>query len=301
LTLRDDTLLAKALARARSERRPCALATVVGTRGSTPRKVGARMLVEPGRGLVGTIGGGCGEAEVIEVAHRVVASGRPERVRVDLTEEILSWSPAVCGGVMDVFVEALEPEPRVRIHYRRLPDREDVFDQVVLEARPDVVVTYAPSAPVSGPLRVDGRVILEPGSPVVWFTFPGAWHDIGRFHRADGRYTGCYANVLTPPEMGNGVWSTTDLFLDVWVPAERGPARILDVDELEDALALDQIDAATARRAREEARTLKASADAGRWPPPIVDRWTLRAAHERLGAHDPGAGGATGGSYPSSR
>jgi len=195
----------------------------------------------------------------------------------------------------------LSPRPSVTIHYNRPPGKVQRFRQEVVLERDDVVVTLARTMAFDPPMRIDEAVVLEDGSSVVWFTFPGAWHDIGRFHRADGRYTGCYANVLTPPEMGNGVWSTTDLFLDVWVPAERGPARILDVDELEDALALDQIDAATARRAREEARTLKASADAGRWPPPIVDRWTLRAAHERLGAHDPGAGGATGGSYPSSR
>lgn len=107
MTHQDDRALADALADAGAEGRPCALATIVATRGSTPRKVGARMLVDPDRGLVGTVGGGCGEAEVIEAASRVLASGVPERVRVDLTDDLLSWSPAVCGGIMDVFVEAV--------------------------------------------------------------------------------------------------------------------------------------------------------------------------------------------------
>lgn len=105
MTREDDRTLTEALAAAREAGRRCALATVVHTKGSTPRKVGARMLVDPERGLVGTVGGGCGEAEVIESAHRVLASGVPERVRVDLTDDLLSWSPAVCGGIMDVFVE----------------------------------------------------------------------------------------------------------------------------------------------------------------------------------------------------
>jgi xanthine/CO dehydrogenase XdhC/CoxF family maturation factor len=39
----------------------------------------------------------------------VISSGDAERVRVDLTEDFLSWSPAVCGGIMDVFVERVEP------------------------------------------------------------------------------------------------------------------------------------------------------------------------------------------------
>jgi len=107
MTHEDDLTMTQALREARAAGRACALATVVDTRGSTPRKTGARMLVDPAQGLVGTVGGGCGEAEVIEAAHRVLASGVPERVRVDLTAELVSWSPAVCGGVMDVFVEAV--------------------------------------------------------------------------------------------------------------------------------------------------------------------------------------------------
>lgn len=105
MTHEDDRSLAEALAEARRAGRTCALATIVATRGSTPRKVGARMLVDPAVGLVGTVGGGCGEAEVIESARRVIETGAAERVRVDLTEDFTTWSPAVCGGVMDVFVE----------------------------------------------------------------------------------------------------------------------------------------------------------------------------------------------------
>ena len=85
--------------------RPAVLATIVGARGSTPRGLGSRMLVDPERGLVGTVGGGCGEGEVIEAAREVAESGIPRVVRVELTEDFLTWSPAVCGGVFDVFLE----------------------------------------------------------------------------------------------------------------------------------------------------------------------------------------------------
>lgn len=107
MTHQDDRRITEALMAAAHDRRGCALATVVATRGSTPRKVGARLLVDPERGLTGTVGGGCGEAEVIEAAWRVLASGQAERVRVDLAEDFTTWSPAVCGGIMDVFVEAV--------------------------------------------------------------------------------------------------------------------------------------------------------------------------------------------------
>lgn len=294
MTHRDDRALAGALADARTTGRPCALATIVATRGSTPRKVGARMLVDPERGLTGTVGGGCGEAEVIEAAWRVIASGTPERVRVDLTDDLLSWSPAVCGGVMDVFVEAVAPPPavdealtppgeRVAIHYRRIPDREDVFDQQVVEVTADgTVVTLAEAARITHAVRAEGEVILEPGAPVVWFTFPGFWHDIGRFHLADGTFTGCYANVLTPPEMTRGRWDTTDLFLDVWLPASGGEVVLLDEDEFEAARTAGQLDAWTADRARTEAERLLEQARAGAWPPPVVGEWTLEAALARL-------------------
>ena len=105
MTRDDHRSLTEALDAAREAGRRCALATIVGTKGSTPRNVGARMLVDPETGLVGTVGGGCGEAEVIEAAQEVLETGIPRRVRVDLTDDFVSWSPAVCGGVMDIFVE----------------------------------------------------------------------------------------------------------------------------------------------------------------------------------------------------
>lgn len=96
-----------ALAAARAGRR-AALATVVRVKGSTPRDVGSKMLIADDGAQVGTIGGGCGEAEVLEAARQVIETGVPRLVRVDLTDDYLSWSPAVCGGVMEVFVEPVE-------------------------------------------------------------------------------------------------------------------------------------------------------------------------------------------------
>lgn len=108
MTHQDDRKLTRALLDAREAGHRCALATIVAAKGSTPRKVGARMLVGADGTLVGTVGGGCGEADVIEAAKRVLDTGQPERVAVDLTDDMFSWSPAVCGGVMDVFVELLD-------------------------------------------------------------------------------------------------------------------------------------------------------------------------------------------------
>jgi len=169
-------------------------------------------------------------------------------------------------------------DPSVRIHYRRLPDRLDVFTQRLVHRAPDVVVTLLEDTPMARPLRVGGHTVLDDGAPVVWFTFPGAWHDVGRFHTRDGRFTGCYANILTPVRfLGPDEWETTDLFLDVFVDP-RGNVFLLDQDEMEAGERAGAIDPPLAASARREAERLIRLARTGHWPPPVVDRWTLERA-----------------------
>jgi predicted RNA-binding protein associated with RNAse of E/G family len=185
----------------------------------------------------------------------------------------------------------VSPSDRVRIHYLRLPDREDLFHQRIVLERPDVIVSVTDPLQSLGPLREGELVLLERGARIVWLTFPGAWHDIGRFHLRDGTFTGYYANILTPVEIeepaqdGCHVWRTTDLFLDVWLPP-GGPAAMLDEDELNEALERGHIDPDQALRARAEAERLMALATAGGWPPPVAREWTLQRieAQERGGA-----------------
>lgn len=82
-----------------------AVATIVDVRGSAPREVGAKMIIHPFGRHVGTVGGGCGEGDVIRAALDVIQSGAAQIVHVDLTEDISMQSLGVCGGIMDVFVE----------------------------------------------------------------------------------------------------------------------------------------------------------------------------------------------------
>ena len=84
--------------------KPLAVATVASSRGSTPRKPGAKMAVRVDGSFCGTIGGGCGEAEVWQAAMDVLATGRPKLVVVDLTENV-EGEDKICGGIMEVFVE----------------------------------------------------------------------------------------------------------------------------------------------------------------------------------------------------
>jgi xanthine dehydrogenase accessory factor len=104
-----DTEVYEALMAASAAGRPVALATVVRTRGSVPRHAGSKMLIDPVHGLVGTIGGGCGEADVLDAARQALNDGSARLVQVELTDAITSFSPAVCGGIMEVFVEPIRP------------------------------------------------------------------------------------------------------------------------------------------------------------------------------------------------
>ena len=109
MSRQEESTVYRALVEAAESGRGCALATILSTKGSTPRKVGSKMLIDPGGKHVGTIGGGCGEGEVIEAAFDVIRTGVPKTVRVELTDDILSWSPSVCGGIMRVFIEPVPP------------------------------------------------------------------------------------------------------------------------------------------------------------------------------------------------
>ena len=95
-----------------SEGLTVAVATITETKGSVPREVGAKMIVHPYGKHIGTVGGGCGEAEVIRTALDVIGDGIPRIVHVDLTESINMQSLGVCGGVMNVFVERWESTPQ---------------------------------------------------------------------------------------------------------------------------------------------------------------------------------------------
>jgi predicted RNA-binding protein associated with RNAse of E/G family len=171
----------------------------------------------------------------------------------------------------------------VRIHYRRLPDRVQVFEQLLVHDAGDHVVTLLPAAELRAPVLVHGRAVLEPGAPVVWFTYPGRDHDIGRFHLRDGTFTGLYANLLTPVEMRADRWETTDLLLDIWLGAD-GTAAVLDADELEHAVAEGWLEAGRATALGRRADELLAAGVSGQWPEAHVAYWTLEHVRTHLSA-----------------
>ena len=92
-----------------------ALVTIVRAQGSTPQRVGARMLVfEDGRTL-GTIGGGCYEQDAFGKARLALQTGRSTLAQYDLNDDFAEEQGLICGGQMDVFIDPIVPTPRVCI------------------------------------------------------------------------------------------------------------------------------------------------------------------------------------------
>lgn len=101
----DKDALQEAI-RAAFENVPAALATIVRTKGSTPRKAGARMIVYRDGRTLGTIGGGCcGESEVRLQAISVIDEGIPRVHRISMTADIAAAEGMSCGGTLEVFIE----------------------------------------------------------------------------------------------------------------------------------------------------------------------------------------------------
>jgi len=90
-------------ANARGER--VVVATVAQTRGSTPQQRGAKMLFFENGGVLGTVGGGCIEAEVWAEAREAMRSGASALHHFSLTAAEASEEGMVCGGTMDIFID----------------------------------------------------------------------------------------------------------------------------------------------------------------------------------------------------
>ncbi len=85
---------------------PACLATIVHTAGSTPREIGAKMIICTDGTTYGTVGGGCGENQVRSAALEcLLIKKQPVVLEVDLTSELGTKGGDVCGGKMLIFVE----------------------------------------------------------------------------------------------------------------------------------------------------------------------------------------------------
>lgn len=90
-----------------------ALVTIIATEGSTPQRVGAKMLVYSDGRTIGTIGGGCYENDAFLKARRALDIRKPLVAKYELADDMAEESGLICGGQMDVYIEPLESSPHL--------------------------------------------------------------------------------------------------------------------------------------------------------------------------------------------
>ena len=188
-------VLAKAL-NWQAEGRQVALATVIQTWGSAPQPVGSQLLIDAEGNFLGSVSGGCVEAEVITEAADVIASGEPKALEFGV-EDSRAWSAGLaCGGAIRIFVEPLALEgrsPDVVLHRlisdvearrkvalvthlatgaRRLAHAPDDFGPELAPALEDAF-RLGKSAAVEGS---DGEIFINIFSPTIRLVIVGAVH-----------------------------------------------------------------------------------------------------------------------------
>ncbi|MEM6394148.1 MAG: XdhC family protein [Planctomycetota bacterium] len=174
---------------------------VVSTKGSTPQKAGALMLVLGTGKTLGTLGGGCVEAEVRTRAMRLMMDGESRLLRFSLDRDY-GWDDGlVCGGVMDIAVKTLRTPTDVRVWREALEELEtgrdgriaiEVEDEVgervgfehVVEASPTLVIAGGGHvglalANVAGPMGFEVVVVDDRADYASAERFPGAEVVIG--------------------------------------------------------------------------------------------------------------------------
>lgn len=82
-----------------------AMATIIKTKGSTPQQTGAKMVVFDDGSFIGTVGGGCVEADIWAEANEVLRTGKAGLYHFNLASDYEDNDGMVCGGQMDVLIE----------------------------------------------------------------------------------------------------------------------------------------------------------------------------------------------------
>ena len=103
------------IVRIKQEGDVAALATVISAKGSTPRAEGSKMLIKADKSIVGSIGGGCLEADVWKAGMKVIEEQKSQLLSFDLTGREETPEGLICGGIMQVYVEPVIPVPAVYI------------------------------------------------------------------------------------------------------------------------------------------------------------------------------------------
>jgi xanthine dehydrogenase accessory factor len=105
----------KKIVEVQEQSQAAALVTVISIKGSTPRDVGAKMIVYPDGSIYGSIGGSAVEAMVIEESIKCIKDGSSLKVTHNLDDAEKEDTGMICGGVMEFFIEPLKVMPHLYI------------------------------------------------------------------------------------------------------------------------------------------------------------------------------------------
>jgi xanthine dehydrogenase accessory factor len=137
-------MIYEAIVRLRRWGEKAVLATIISTRGSTPRKEGAKMLVQTGGRITGTVGGGNLEYQVVKKALQLLERHESQLAHFELTNEDASQEGMICGGTVDAFLEPIHALPvmfifgggHISLSLVRIGKMVD-FRVVVIDDRPE--------------------------------------------------------------------------------------------------------------------------------------------------------------------
>ena len=144
--------------RARGER--FALATVIATRRSAPRPVGAKLAISESGEMAGSVSGGCVESDVYEHACEVLDGSQPQLLSYGISDDLAFSVGLPCGGEIDVFVERA-PEPLVERLLQTIATEERAVLFTVVEGEQlgaELLVSEAGETFGEGPEGLPGRV-----------------------------------------------------------------------------------------------------------------------------------------------
>jgi len=139
--------------------RRAALCAIVSTRGSTPQPAGTFVCVDDAATLIGSLGGGCVEADIRRQAHRLLRSGESQLTTFTLDDDFADQNGMICGGQLDVAIETFTSTSKINQlikvlddltqgHDSKLPiviqqDGKNVEYQIRMDASPHVLIAGA--------------------------------------------------------------------------------------------------------------------------------------------------------------
>ena len=172
---------------------------------------------------------------------------------------------------------SLRENYRMRLHLRyvRLPDNVlDLNDDSVYRSKG--VIVGKSQIRSANSVVFDGKTVLAPGYLIVYFELMRKWFSVGKIRDSSGKHTGYYCDIISPPRLlEDGGVEITDLFLDLWVAPDLR-YKVLDEEELEDALEKGWITEQLYEKARIELEKLITSVRQGNFPSPLVKRLEIK-------------------------